>query len=114
VNNDRRKRIASVRFQLDIIKREIDAKAAEEETGEAGNEKLLSDWEENWSSRVDDLRQDINDIGEDEPTEEAASALQQVSEDMDELVNVTETGAFVRLFHEKYDDMDSNLNDAAA
>jgi hypothetical protein len=46
--------------------------------------------------------------------EEAVGYLEDVVNDMEELVNVTETGAFVRLFHEKYDDMDSNLDDAAA
>ncbi len=130
MNNDRRKQLDNLSTRLYGIKREIDAKAADEQTGEA--ESSIADDEDRWSGVVDDLRSDLEEIKGEEgeylenmpeslkggdkgsQAEEAISAMGECLERMEELVNVEEEGAFTRLFHDKYDDMDRNLSDAAA
>jgi hypothetical protein len=132
MNNSRRKQIEAIQNGLDKIKQEIDTKAADEETGEAGSKEELAELEENWSSRIDDLRLDLEEIKENEQeyfdnmpeglqagdkgsmAEQAVGYMLDCLNDMEELVEVEETGAFVRLFHKKYDGMIAKLDDAAA
>jgi predicted nucleic acid-binding Zn-ribbon protein len=123
LNNERRNQLSKIQRELEAINNEISAKAAEEETGEAGDAQTLADLEENWSSRVDDIRQDLDGLKDDEQeyygnmpeglqggergsmAEDAISNMDSALSDLEELVNVEEKGGFVKLWHEKFDDL---------
>lgn len=131
MNDDRRKQIRAVESALDDIKREIDSKAADEETGDGGTEEELADHEEIWSKRIEDLKSDVETAKDDEQdyydnmpqglqggdkgsrAQEAVDALQRVEDDLDELLGVQEVGELTKLFNEKYDDMCGRLQEAA-
>ncbi len=131
MNNQRRKQINSLIDDLDRIKREIDELAADEQTGDVEKESL-ADKEENWSSRLDDIRTEIESIKDDEQeyfdnmpeglqsgergtqAEDTVNALDFAEDHLDELVGVEETGTLVRMFHEKYDDISANLEEASS
>lgn len=133
MNNDRRKEIQAVSDGLDSIKNEIDSLAADEQTGEAGGEDELAANVGKWSSKLDDLKGDLENARDDEQSyydsmpeglqggergsnaEEAVRAMEEVISDMEEIVGMgDEPAEFMSMFHDKYDNMSSRLSDAQA
>jgi hypothetical protein len=131
MNQERRKQIDAQRDVLEKIKNEIDSKSADEETGEAGTSADRDLLVGGWVSRLDDARTELETAKDDEQdyydnmpeglqggdkgtqAEAAVSSLEKVVNELEELVEI-EPEAFIGSFHEKYDDMISNLDEASA
>jgi chromosome segregation ATPase len=135
MNENRRKQIRSLSADLDKIKNEVDATeetASLEESGEDDSKDELADKEENWTSRVDDIRSSLEDLkGEEEEyyenmpeglqggdkgsaSQEATEAMGRADEILEELVNCEEVGEFVKTLLDKYDDLSTYLEEASA
>ena len=132
MNNDRRKQIRAVATIVEGIKTELDVLASDEEQGRETNKETLADREELWSSQIDDAYDDLETAKDDEEeyrdnmpeslqggdryenAETCIEAMGQALELMDELKSVDEVGGFVRMFHDKYDDLISALDDATS
>ena len=131
MNNYRRKEIEAVGEGLDMVKAEIDRLAAEEETGDAGTSQDLKANVAKWQKKLDGLKDDLETPRDEEQeyydnmpeglqggdkgsnAEAAISAMEGVIQDLEELVDA-EIEDFVSMFHERYDDMNSALQEAAA
>lgn len=130
MNNDRRKQIRAVSNVVEGIKIEIDVLTADEEQGRKTNNDELANKEEQWSGQIEDAWSDLESAKDDETeykdsmpeslqggerydnAESCIEAMDRALDHLEELKSVEKVGELVKMFHEKYDDLISALDDS--
>lgn len=128
MNKDRRKQIDTCMNDVEKLKTEVEEFAS---TLSSDTEKeIIADKEENWSGKVSDIKSDLESLRDEEQdyydnmpegfqngekgeaAQSAVDALENAITQLEELENCTEVGEFIKIFPDKFDEIEGHLEEA--